>query len=253
MLLISLRGFEMRNVGILAGAAALLCATSVFAGDTPPAPELQIYIQEGDGEGVTYTPGGSDPDGDGVYEYDGEYQHPTWGMDFNILADSDPFVNSVIGFTNNSGVDQDYTIIVNLPTIAIPGGSLMGGSVGGSVTDSNFSGAASVTSTGGAAIFTGLVDGLGAPGATLLNDPFATAPVGFAGGTSVFGPASFGLPGPTAPGPAVAGSIGIQLKFRLTAGDSVAMTSFFIVEPIPAPAGIALFGIAAIVGRRRRR
>jgi LPXTG-motif cell wall-anchored protein len=51
----------------------------------------------------------------------------------------------------------------------------------------------------------------------------------------------------------VAGFIGIQLQFILSAGDSVAISSYFEVQPIPAPAGLALLGLAGITARRRRR
>jgi MYXO-CTERM domain-containing protein len=51
----------------------------------------------------------------------------------------------------------------------------------------------------------------------------------------------------------VAATIGIQLDFILSAGDSVAITSYFQVDPVPAPAGLALLGLAGLGGRRRRR
>jgi len=85
---------------------------------------------------------------------------------------------------------------------------------------------------------------------TALLDPYANSALF---GTFVIGPDSFGLPGLTTAGPAVVTSIGIQLQFTLSAFDSISLTSFYQVEPVPAPAGLAVLGLAGLVGFGRRR
>lgn len=234
----------------LAAIALGLATTSSIAG-TIGVPEMQIWMQVNDNNMIPYTPAGfQNPDG--TYTYNGYYEGEGFDLDFDAIADTDPFINNTVAVTNTSGSTNTYTFIVMLPTISITGGTVMGASIGGSVTDANFSGGATLGSAGGP-VFTGLIDGSAAPGATLLNDPYSSPAVPFAGGTSNILATSFGLPGPSFPGPDVLGSIGIQLKFTLTAGDTAAITSFFIVEPVPAPAAFALLGLAGLAGSRRRR
>ena len=234
----------------LAASVLSFVTSAGFAGTIVP--QMELWVQVNDNDMIGYTPAGFE-NPDGTYTYNGYYEGNGFDLDFDAIGDTDPFINNTIAVTNTSGSTNTYTFIVVLPTIAITGGSFMGGSIGGSVNDSNFSGAATLASAAGSPVYTGLIDGVGAPGATMYNDPFTSAPVPFAGGTSILPATSFGLPGPTFPGPDVAGSIGIQLKFTLTAGDSAAITSFFIVEPVPAPAALALLGLAGIAGPRRRR
>ncbi len=55
-------------------------------------------------------------------------------------------------------------------------------------------------------------------------------------------------------GPGVADSISVWLKFEVTPLDSVNITGFFQVTPVPAPAALsALAAFGLVAGRRRRR
>jgi hypothetical protein len=233
---------------LLAAMAAGFITTSSFAGVLP---QLELWVQVNDSESIQYTPAGfQNPDG--TYTYNGYYEGAGFDLDFDAIGDPDPFVSNTVGITNTTTTTNTYSITVLLPSIAITGGTLIGGSIGGSVTDSNFDGMAFLQSAG-MPVYTGLIDGMPVAGATLLNDPYSSPSVGFAGNTVNISAANFGLPGPSFPGPDVSGSIGINLTFTLTPGDSAAITSFFVVEPVPAPAALALLGIAGCIGSRRRR
>jgi hypothetical protein len=68
---------------------------------------------------------------------------------------------------------------------------------------------------------------------------------------------SFGNPIPSLAGPSALASIGIDLEFTLTPGDSASFTSIFVVVPVPVPepgtfslVSLGILGIAA--GGRRR-
>ena len=124
-----------------------------------------------------------------------------------------------------------------------------GGSTGGSVTDANNDGVGGVSTVAGLPFYAGQIDG-----ATVLPiyaDP-TNFPILFAGQTLNIPAQNPGLPGPTLPGPPAFATIGIVHNFSLSAGDSTATTSFFVVEPVPEPTTLAL-GLAGLLGVVTRR
>lgn len=169
---------------------------------------------------------------------------------WSVFVDSDPVISGIVAVTNTSAVTQQYTLTFTLPIApAIPGSSLIGGSIQGGVTDGNGDGATLSTPTG-SAFYTARIDG--ADVQSLYLDPQSF----FAGGflsTNVPGLA-FGTPIPSQLGPAALSTIGIRLDFLLTAGDSASFTSNFVVTPVPVPAAAWLFGGAlGALGWLRRR
>ena len=247
MRLSSLTRSAVLSIGVVALVVACLSATA--RGDIPA---LKVYMQVNDGRASEYSPVGVD-NGDGTYSYNDDYYGDGWELDFSSFVNPDPSVNNTIGIHNSTGVTNTYIVTVILPIAPIPGGTVMGGSVSGSVQDFSGDGFATMATSGTTPIYTGLIDGFPAPAASLLTALFSTAPVPGPGLFSFFG-ASFGLPlPPSVPGPPALTSIGIQLMFTLTAGDDVAITSGFFVEPVPAPAALAIFGLAGLMGSRRRR
>jgi hypothetical protein len=181
-----------------------------------------------------------------------------WEWDF-LTVKVDPFISSSFGFQNISGSTMTFVVSVSLPVAPMGPSTLIGGSMGGSVTDSNFNGAGGVSTVAPTALYTGMIDGVGViPTAELHPHPYSSDPFLFPGDTRNILAVNFGLPGPSAPGPAVLGSIGIMNKFSLSSMDSVSMTNFFIVEQVPEPSSIvmALTCLAALgwhITRIRKR
>jgi hypothetical protein len=159
------------------------------------------------------------------------------GLQFN----PDPFVLNNILVTNTTTTTQIFTATVALPT-TFPAPNFISGNVLTSVIDGGGSAGATVATTAGQALYQARIDGTTV--ATLQNDPFSLASPGTAS-------ASFG---PTVSNTAVNTDIGIQLRFSLTAGDTVAILSRFDVTAIPEPASAGLIGIGlALVAAIRRR
>ena len=176
-----------------------------------------------------------------------------WALDWDVRADVDPFVNGNFSIQNNSAITQTYTFTVTLPiTPPVVPTSTIGGSIGVTVTDTNNSGSATVGSVGSGFVFNAANDGT----TTLqLLGPGFVLDAPFAGGSSTAF-ANAGLPGGTIASVAANGTISITHTFTLTAGDSIGLTSFYLVNPVPEPGTLALFASGAsgllALGRRRR-
>lgn len=182
-----------------------------------------------------------------------------WGGQFsNISGNSDPFTSMAYGVTNFAAVPVEFTFSVMLPITPIAGATLHGGSIGGSVNDANANGVGgltTITSVPGTPFYSGQIDGVGV---LSLYPDVTSFPITSLGEVVPFG-TSLGLPGITLPsGPALV-SIGIVNRFKLSPGDGMSATSFFIVvpNPIPEPSTIVLAGLAGVAlawhAARRRR
>ena len=178
---------------------------------------------------------------------------PIWDAQWDWLSNADPFVTNNFTITNNAAVTQNFIITSTIGIVPIAPASLTSGSVGGSLTDNNTDAtlAQMTSNTSGNAIYTALIDG--APYQTLLNHPFSLTVAGL-GANANIGPASFGLPPNSQPGPAIANTIGIRMEFDLTPGDAVSFTSRFEVA-VPVPAAVWLFGsgLLGLAGIARRK
>jgi hypothetical protein len=212
-------------------------------------PPLMMQCWTEGSEPVIWWPAGV-PNGDGTFSYVGSYQDPDghWTLDYDVLVKPDPFINAAYALTNPSNSTQVYNLLTTLPVAPpIVPSSLMGGSTGGSLTDANFDGSATVSTIGpGTSFYAGQIDGVSV--LPLYSDPNSWS-VWFPGQTVNIPQISAGLPGPTLPGPAVLTSIGILHQFSLTPGDAVSLTSFFVA--VPEPASLALLAIGTLVLRRR--
>jgi len=165
-------------------------------------------------------------------------------LEFN----NDPFVLNNFLVTNNLAVPQIFTVFVGLPTV-VGAPNTISGNVRTSVIDGGLDGA-SISTNGGQALYQALVDSTTV--ATLQNDPFIlAAPIGGSSTAS----ATFG---PTPSGIAAGSSIGIQLRFTLSPGDTATILSRFDVNPgtgggLPEPTTLALGGLMALVAAGFRR
>jgi MYXO-CTERM domain-containing protein len=63
---------------------------------------------------------------------------------------------------------------------------------------------------------------------------------------------SFGTPIPNLPSIAMGDAVALRLVFQLGAGDSLDLTTAFVVQAVPAPGAVAMLAIAGLRARRRR-
>jgi len=242
----------MPNVGLFFRAAlAVLVAGFATVANAGPVP-LDFAIGYGaNGDQVLEV---RNPEGNATaddYAAEGKSQNESFILEWDISGKYDPTINGAFSVTNLLAVPQTFTFNVTVPVPAIPGSTVIGGSMGGSFTDANGGGATFGTS-GATAIYTAMIDGVSV--ATLHPSPVALVAGSFLTGTvpSV----DFGTPIPSLAGPALTTDMSIQLKFTLSGGDTAALTSVFVVEPVPEPSTVVLAlagGACALFVARRKR
>ncbi len=228
--------------GAVAIATVALGAAAAQAGNG-----LSFSLSVDGGPPFIFNPTGVDVGG-GVFNYADTLFDIGYSFGWDISAKADPFINGGLVFVNTGAATVSFDLIITLPVNpAVLPSSLMGGSVAGGLTTDGDGG--TLSSFGGDPVWAALIDGNQVQ--TLLNDPFAVSLPGF--GSIGILPEAFGMPIPSMAGPAVNDTIGIRLRFTLSSGDQASFSTVFIVEAIPAPAGLAVLGMFGVFGGRRRR
>lgn len=233
------------------GFAAAACAFASAATDTAPMLSFNMTIGQTsaswtDAAGTIKTPDST------IWNYAGKAWTGNGSLAYIMQADPDPILGFDFSFYNDTGATQTFNVLVTLPVTPWAMGTLMGASIGASVTDTSGNGSAMMSSSGATPVFRAYTDYVPAAAAamSLFDSPFAL-PVGIAGGTSIDSDMAglpLGLPGPMS----VTTNIAIELNFDLTAGDRASFTGAFIVEYVPTPAGALAFLGLGFLGRRRR-
>lgn len=242
-----------RSCSLLALPAAL-AITAIAHADLTEAPVISMSIANNDPDqwwGYDFDSADyGETTGQGSYfEYGGSTTWDecdiSWWHDLEV----DPALGFGFSVTNNLTWTETYTLVAEVTVPGWTDGTLLGASVSGSVADTNFDGSATMTGRADG-LLSALLDG----NVELEVGQNVTASVDTLGGSAAFGPFSEGLSGSgaTIVGPTVTnGVLRIELDFTLTAGDTATFSGGYLVEYVPAPAG--LFALAGLAGLRRRR
>jgi len=240
----------------LAGLSFASLADHSFAGTIASTPTLTISVEGFNGPAWEYSPAAdvlSDLPGGGHKLGIPTAQAHIQGNRASVVVqqlefDPDPFVLNNILVTNTTAAPQIFSAFVGLPT-TFAGPNLISGNVRTDVIDGGGPAGATLSSVSPTPIYAAQIDFVTV--ASLQSHPFSVvAPThGSAGSAASFGP--------IVNASAVTSSIGIQLRFMLSAGDTAAILSRFDVEIVPEPSTLLLSALGLLgtitVGYRRRR
>lgn len=172
-----------------------------------------------------------------------------------VVGQTNPLANLNFAVTNTTTQDIEFNLFVTVPIPPIAPETLYGGSAAFTLTDNTDSspGATLSSNLAGDPLYAGQIDG--STVLPLLDAPFLLS---IPSGSSIAGD-SLSFPLPTIDGPA-ASSIGIELNFVLSPGDSASGTTVFNVEPdltpdgvVPEPSAALLATAGALLALRRGR
>jgi hypothetical protein len=248
---------RVRSLCKIAFCLALLCvvvaranAGVITSGNTPT-----FTMQAGGApDAWTWTPGVNafDATADGyqlhsIYEKAGVCDG-TANVKVDLLKfNPDPFILNNVLITNTTATTQTYTVTTNLPT-TFGAPNNISGTITTSVIDGDASGSATIAALPGGSIYKAQIDSNTVQ--TMQNAPFSLTTSTSTASTANFGPIVSAVPVNT--------SIGVQLTFTLTAGDTAAILSRFDVTAVPEPTSAACIGTMLVLtggafSRRRRQ
>ena len=233
-----------------------IAAAAIAASASAAIPVMQITATGTGGGSGSSTPTGTASGTPNQYNYNDIIYATSFRASFSLVAqDTSKVDRAVLGGTftmiNTSASTQSFSVDISAGTIAQGLASLAGGSVSGTLTGDGTAG--SFSSVSGQPIWSAYIKN-GATSttvATMLNDPYSRS-VGANLVASIPGQ-SFGTPIPSMPAGAMGDAVGIRLRFTLTAGERVDLSTTFVVQSVvPAPGARARMAVAAGCRRRRR-
>ncbi len=238
---------------------ATLCLIGVAApvslADLVEAPAIDMSMSGGEGTGwwgheFSTAEYGSTSGSGSIFNYAGSTSWDECDVSWWHELEVDPGLGFGFSVTNNLSFTETFTLTADVRVPGWSNGTMMGASISGSLTDTNFN---------GTALLLGAPDGLLTTyldeSSQLTVGQNVTAGVDFIAGSAAFGPytAGLGSSGPSLEGPQVTdGYLSIDISFTLSPGDTATFTGAFVVTYVPAPGGLLLTGLLAF-GRRRRR
>jgi len=222
--------FNFRRAVVSAVAAVVSFAAAAAGGDGVT---FELIVDGGapqafalPGEGV----------GDGVLLYANTHFGAEYVVGWSVQAKASgaPFLSGNVVVTNSADLPKNFELSIELPLdAAITPECLIGGSIAGGL----------IVPPGGGwltpldaetPIWRALIDD--ASVASLLGDDSGV--LGVTAGAYIVGPAAFGEPAPSAPGPPIHERMSIVLAFQLSPGAHVALTQVFAASPVPSPADL---------------
>jgi hypothetical protein len=242
---------------ILMGAAAIVTTTGfAFAGTGIP--DVDISMDWNDGSSTTAYDLIKDSD-EWYYEGNdlvmiGGDSSAAWTLDWEARTGAgttrggSEFVVANINVFNNTLSTQTYWVLETKNGISVGPNTITEGTVSATLFDLSGDGAtmANISSGGqaGSPIYQSLIDNVAHQNMWTAGYSLTAAANGNNADDDVFD---------NVPGGGVVDSIGVWLRFEVTALDSVNVIGFFEVTPVPAPATLPVLAVLGLVGARRRR
>jgi hypothetical protein len=175
---------------------------------------------------------------------------------WSIALKEDPYIQNNLSVTNTSRYTQVYIVSVAMPIPAFSYDRVINSSLGITATDSDGNGTLLID-VAGSNFYRGMVDNVTKLTLDPANLPITTADCQYPGAgctaTTALGVASLAVPLD------IADEIKIMLRFALSPGDAVAITSRFEIAsststvPEPDTASLLGFGFALLAFSRRAR
>lgn len=230
----------------------MLLASPLIAGATEPVVHMEWYASSDPATPIQFNPadmGDSTPGADGSTIYVGSMMDEQWQVSWTTRARSDAtssYLDAGLSIINLSSEAQSFYFDTQLNMVAPTGSdSTVQLDASLALTNMDFNGNADLNSFDDQSIVQAMLGGT--PIATVFDAPYELEAVG------PFSSAVDSDSSGTMPGIHPADTIGVLTSFTLSPGDLLNVTYVVDVTAIPAPGAIALFGLAALGCRSRRR